>query len=307
MKTIAIIFVLLIIGCSPKQPKEDQSRKLSNDLHPSWSSDGSTICFQSNRAGNYDIYTLEIETKKVTQLTKSDSSDTDPVWSPDNQYIVFESQRNGNSDVYLLNLETNEVKAISTESYLEIQPSWTNENEIIYAADFEGQWQLFRSRADGEKEQLTTASRDHLTPAPGNKPNEILYSISDRGEHQTNVELMVMNLNTKESKSLTSNSGVSSNASTQLNMNVITFNTKRAGNWDIYMMNYDGTNQRSVTTNTGTNLDYEFSDLDGQPALSPDGEWIAFTSGRSGSFDICLVKIDGTVFVNLTKDWTLNN
>ena len=48
-------------------------------------------------------------------------------------------------------------------------------------------------------------------------------------------------------------------------------------NWDLYVFDHPGATPRRLTTDPG--LDYN-------PALSPDGRWVVFTSERSGSPDL---------------------
>src|SRR5688572_13658925 len=64
------------------------------------------------------------------------------------------------------------------------------------------------------------------------------------------------------------------------------------GNEEVYVMNADGTDQRRLTHNKAT---------DNQPALSPDGRTIAFTSQRAGGPDIFVMNVDGTGQKQLTR------
>ncbi len=48
----------------------------------SWSPDSTQIVFQSNQTGNYEIYTLTINSEILTQLSKNDQADLFPSWSP---------------------------------------------------------------------------------------------------------------------------------------------------------------------------------------------------------------------------------
>lgn len=58
-----------------------------------WSPDGNTLAFTGLVNGQSDIYTYNLSTKKVTQLTNDHYSDLQPNYLPDNRTIVFSSDR----------------------------------------------------------------------------------------------------------------------------------------------------------------------------------------------------------------------
>ncbi|NIL96582.1 MAG: hypothetical protein GTO62_05445, partial [Planctomycetales bacterium] len=62
---------------------------------------------------------------------------------------------------------------------------------------------------------------------------------------------------------------------------------------EIYLMNADGTSQANITVNAADESD---------PAWSPNGQKIAFTSNREGNRDIYMANIDGSDVVRLTTD-----
>jgi Tol biopolymer transport system component len=63
----------------------------------------------------------------------------------------------------------------------------------------------------------------------------------------------------------------------------IAFASKRAGSFDVYVMNADGTGTRRLTRASAD---------EGHPTWSPDGERIAFSRGTSG--DLYVVRADGS-------------
>ena len=64
------------------------------------------------------------------------------------------------------------------------------------------------------------------------------------------------------------------------------------GNWEIYVMNADGTNPINLTNHPT---------VDRSPDWSPDGRQIAFTSDRDGNFEIYVMNADDTNPINLTN------
>jgi TolB protein len=74
-------------------------------------------------------------------------------------------------------------------------------------------------------------------------------------------------------------------ASTQKPVGRLAFASKRDGNWDIYLMDADGSNVRRLTNDAAH---------DRYPAWSPDGKQIAFYSERGGNAKIYVMNADGS-------------
>ncbi len=72
----------------------------------------------------------------------------------------------------------------------------------------------------------------------------------------------------------------------------IAFNTNRDGNYEIYIMNADGSNAVRLTNHTEKDIG---------PSISPNGKKIAFTSARDGNLELYVMNIDGTGLKRLTN------
>jgi TolB protein len=76
------------------RPDGSQTRKLTSlrgvSINPAWSPDGSQIVFASNIVGSlYDLYLVDLESKRVHRLTRDGPDTFGPAWSPDGSTIAF--------------------------------------------------------------------------------------------------------------------------------------------------------------------------------------------------------------------------
>jgi Tol biopolymer transport system component len=74
---------------------------------------------------------------------------------------------------------------------------------------------------------------------------------------------------------------------------IISFHSNRAGNWEIYVMEPDGSNVRRLSDNEA---------MDAALVWSPDGQRAAFTSDRTGDREVFVMHADGSGLVNITND-----
>src|SRR5262245_12758365 len=73
----------------------------------------------------------------------------------------------------------------------------------------------------------------------------------------------------------------------------IAFASNRDGNWEIYVVNADGSGLHRLTNNSATDL---------RPRWSPDGTKIAFQTNRDGNQEIYSMNPDGSAQTNLTNN-----
>lgn len=69
------------------------------DDYPTWSPDGSSIAFASQRDGNMEIYVMNSDGSDQTRITSDISKDEVPSWPPDGNKIAFVSDRDGNLEI----------------------------------------------------------------------------------------------------------------------------------------------------------------------------------------------------------------
>ncbi len=73
--------------------------------------------------------------------------------------------------------------------------------------------------------------------------------------------------------------------------NWIVFSSKRSGNYDLWVINVNGSGLRQLTNDPAS---------DSAPAWSPDGTKIAFASDRGSNIDVYVINVDGSGLTRLT-------
>ncbi len=82
------------------------TRHAAEDLHPAGSPDGERFAFQSDRDGNWGIYTLRYDGTGLTKITDNGGDDVRPTWSPDGSRIAFASVRDGaKAQIYVIDAD----------------------------------------------------------------------------------------------------------------------------------------------------------------------------------------------------------
>jgi len=86
---------------------------LGGDFQPQWSPYGRRLVFFSSRAGNADIWLVDIATGALTQLTSDHALDINPFFSPDGASIAFQSDRSGRLEVWAMKSDGSEQRQLT--------------------------------------------------------------------------------------------------------------------------------------------------------------------------------------------------
>ena len=288
----------------------------SRNDYPSWSPDGRRIVFESDRKGNPDIYVMDADGSRVTQLTRDlfarlylsrSPADGHPVWSPDGSRIAFVSGRDNvmmtymDTNIYVMASDGSNVVQLTGRGAEEGMPSWSpNGKQIAYSGrdvfTSDGQsienptWDIYVIDADSSNSvQLTNDPANEMEAAWSPDGNRIAY-ISDSNGPDFNI--YVMNADGSNITQLTSGAENEFGPAWSPDGSQIAFTSDRNGNVQIYVMKADGSDI-TLLTDDGSNSAY--------PSWSPDGKQILFESDREdGNANIYFMNADGSNVVRLT-------
>ncbi|XPF94067.1 prolyl oligopeptidase family serine peptidase [Colwellia sp. RE-S-Sl-9] len=161
------VFVVPALGGTPRQLTFGE---FNHKSVLSWSRDGSTLYFSANRHDNHaievrdtEIYSVELESGKLTELTNRFGPDNNPVVSPDGKKIAFtgyDDKRMGyhNEYLYVMNVDGSDRKALSDNFDRSINSFYwgSNSKEIFFEYTDKGSGNIGKISLSGKVTKLVS-------------------------------------------------------------------------------------------------------------------------------------------------------
>ncbi len=141
--------------------------RLTNDVftddHPSWSTDSKHLAFVSDRKDyisddqlpedfnmadfDYsarDVYTINIETGKITRITDTPWEEANPLFAPGDEQLAYTSEMNGIANLFLHDLVTDSAKAVTNIISGIMQINWDRSaNKMVYVSFSNGGFDIY--------------------------------------------------------------------------------------------------------------------------------------------------------------------
>ena len=141
-------FDLAAAGASPSS--RIYTRGESRDRQPAYSPDGRRVLFSSNRSGNLDLWTFEIASGEIRQLTDDAAQDWDPAFTPDGRQIVWSSDRSGHLEIWIAEADGSAARQLSSDGSDAENPTVTRDGEwVVYWSANPDRRGIWKVRTDG--------------------------------------------------------------------------------------------------------------------------------------------------------------
>ena len=94
-------------------------------IDPAWSPNGQLMAFSWRRpSGNYDIYVMDVASRRILELTRDSGRNERPSWAPDGRHIVFESTRGGTRQIWTMLADGSSPHQLTASGHNE-SPNWS--------------------------------------------------------------------------------------------------------------------------------------------------------------------------------------
>lgn len=154
----------------------------------SWSPDGKSIAFTTDRDGNWEIYLMTPAGENFTRITDNPAADGWPSFTPDGRQIVFTSDRSGATEIYIMNVDGTNVRQLTDrpntfDTYPFVSPDGT---KIVFSSQVlrANEGEIYVMNIDGtELTRLTSTVALNYAPSWSPDGTRIVFASDRDGNH----------------------------------------------------------------------------------------------------------------------------
>lgn len=284
MRRFNAAVAMCILSFLGERPSLAAQQAACHDQWPAWDSTGASIVFVSTRTGDHEVYSLDLDSDRLVQLTAEPGRDAHPSVSPDRTRIAFQSPRGGSSThLYTMDLSGAELRQVTAMEGFAGMPVWSPDGTRLAFqhrnGDLSPTWALkVVSLATGDITDLTegTANDQVVNWSPDGK--RLVFHSDRTGINQLYI------WEGGVTRQLTHGPHEHRNGTWSPDGRLIAFASTREGARGIYVMNADGSGERRVGS---VALEH------GLPFFSPDGLRLLITPTTERGVRLALLDIEG--------------
>lgn len=239
----------------------------------------------------------KLTARKYSELIILDN----PAWSPDGKTIItgiVATNPRGQNPILFAEVQVDggAIKEITSQEWGAIgQIAWLEDGSgfLMSAADQSTGWFFqiwFVSYPDGQARKVTNDPNNYMGTSLSRDSGVLLTMQSD----WLSSIWMAPDGDSSRAKQITTGRYDGTAGVAWASGGKIVYGTR---DWDIWIMDEDGSHQRLLTLDEHSNRN---------PTVSPDGRTIYFESWRDGESNIWLMGIDGSGIRKMTAGWAIN-
>lgn len=281
------LLLLLLIAPSLAFAQEPESEGAANSQY---------VIFVSQRTGVAELYLLDLDTRQVSQLTSTGRGHVTPSAAAKARIAAYASREGSSYEIYTAQVSSAwrtrlpqlaEVTRLTVNAVDETAPTLTADGRTIAFASNSG---IELMNTDGQRRRVLVATDEFFNFSPAISPDgkKVAFISNRSGEN----ELWLADTATGQLRQLTHGSGAQAGLNWSADSQQIVFTTSATASKLTGIALADAaTGAFRVLTESG----------DGDPAISPDGARVVFTSVRDGDAELYLLDLATSSVQRLTN------
>lgn len=286
-------------------------RLTKHGFNPSWSPDGSEVAiaddnvWDSEQRNTYPsashLWAVNVKTGQERLVTDRDA--VQPNWSPrGNRIAYWGEQKGGRRDIWTIPAGGGEPTPVTDDEFIDWNPVWSREGDYLYfLSNRGGEMNLWRVPIDENSGRLLGS----FEPAtlPSNNAQQVTFArnanVAAYGQKISSENVWEIGFDpttgsvTGPPSPLTQGLKRYASLSVSPDEQSFVYLTRGEPQQDLYVAGMSGILKQRLTDDAAQDV---------IPRWSPDGEWIAFISDRSGKYEIWKVRPDGTGLTAMTHE-----
>jgi len=253
------------------------------------------VLFVSDRDGRSQIYAMTTGGTGVRRWMTSSSNDVAPAWSPDHTRVAFVSDRDHVSHVFVADSQGRRARDLTPGSAVCGAPAWSPDGAWLAYSQWEpagAQANIRVMRADGSESRALTANSG-INGGPAWTKSGLIYFTSNRERGGTSFDLYVMDASGSNQRKVADISGFVGRPALSPNGQLLAYAALVAPQTPgMFVMDTAGTGGGRAIGPVNS----------AEPAWSPDGRRLLFTSWQDGNAEIYSVDTSGGNMKRLTAN-----
>jgi Tol biopolymer transport system component len=288
------------------------SQLTRDGFNPAWSPDGNEVALNDDNPSSYEgrntfpsaskLWAVNVTTRARRVITTHDAVQSN--WSPHGQRLAFwGEQKGGHRDIWTVAANgASEPVPVTDDGFIDWNPVWSPQGDYLYfLSNRGGEMNLWRVAIDestgrlrGAPEPATLPSNNCEYVSFARNGSNLIYGQSTRSENIWQVGFDPARGQIIE-PAVFLTQGLKRYAFFSLAPDEQSF---------VYLARGEPQQDLFTADRTGAPMHRLTDDVaqDTVPRWSPDGQWIAFLSDRSGKYEIWKVRPDGSGLAQMTHE-----